>query len=205
MTDTYYVLKSAVEFQFKEKGSHFLAYAFPVETEEEAKQKLAELRKKYYNATHHCYAYTVGYPKAIIRQSDDGEPSGTAGLPIQNLIRARGIQNVLIAVVRYYGGIKLGTSGLIQAYKAAAAGVLNQAILQAKYLKKKVLVKVPFENLNEVMKIAKKHKQQPDWQTFLEDNYGKQQLTFQVRHSELPAFEISLRNLPYVEVDIETI
>lgn len=204
MNDTYYVLQSAAEFQFKEKGSRFLAYAFPVESEDDAKQKLTDLRKKYYDATHHCYAYTVGYPSVATRQSDDGEPSGTAGLPIQNQIRAKGVQNTLVVVVRYYGGTKLGAAGLVQAYKTAAAGVLNAAALKALYLTAKVTLKVPFANLNEVMTIAKKQKQQP----LFEENSNEpeiQYLSFQVRLSELPAFETALKLLHYIDFVVETL
>jgi uncharacterized YigZ family protein len=204
MNDTYYVLQSAAEFQLKEKGSRFLAYAFPVESEDEAKHKLTELRKKYYDATHHCYAYTVGYPKATTRQSDDGEPSGTAGLPIQNQIRAKGVQNTLVVVVRYYGGTKLGAAGLVQAYKTAAAGVLNEAVLKELYLTAKVTVKVPFANLNEVMTIAKKQKQQP----LFEENTANpeiQHLSFRIKLSELAAFEAALQPLHYVDFAVETV
>lgn len=204
MNDTYYVLQSAAEFQFKEKGSRFLAYAFPVESEDDAKQKLTDLRKKYYDATHHCYAYTVGYPSVATRQSDDGEPSGTAGLPIQNQIRAKGVQNTLVVVVRYYGGTKLGAAGLVQAYKTAAAGVLNEAVLKALYLTAKVTLKVPFAHLNEVMTIAKKQKQQP----LFEENSNEpeiQYLSFQVRLGELPAFEAALKPLHYIDFAVETL
>lgn len=203
MNDTYYVLQDVAEFQFKEKGSRFLAYAFPVESEDEVKQKLTALRKKYYDATHHCYAYTVGYPLAVNRQSDDGEPSGTAGLPIQNQIRAKGVQNTLVVVIRYYGGTKLGAAGLVQAYKIAAAGALQAATLKELYLTAKVAVKVPFAHLNEVMTIAKKQKQQP----LFEENSNDteiQYLSFRVRLSELPAFEAALKSLYYIDFSIET-
>ncbi len=202
MNDTYYVLQQATEFQFKEKGSKFLAFALPVQTEEQAKQQLTELRKKYYDATHHCYAYTVGHPQAVTRQSDDGEPSGTAGLPIQNQIRAKGVKNVLVVVVRYYGGTKLGVAGLVQAYKTAAAGVLDKAKLQTCYLTALLSVKVPFAHLNDVMMIAKKHRQQPMFIENMNDPQ-QQQLAFQVRLTEWPAFEEALRKLHYVTVATE--
>lgn len=204
MNDTYYVIQKAAEFELREKGSRFIAFAFPVESEDEAKRKLTELRKKYYDATHCCYAYTVGYPQATTRQSDDGEPSGTAGLPIQNQIRAKGVQNTLVTVVRYFGGIKLGASGLVRAYKTAAAEVLNITELKQCYLTAKITVKSPFDRLNDVMTIAKKYGQQPEFEPFSEAEAEFQRLTFRIRCRDAAAFEEALRRVRHLEIATET-
>lgn len=111
----------------KEQGSRFLAFAFPVSSESDIKMHLTTLRKKYYDATHHCYAWMLGADKSKFRANDDGEPNHTAGDPILGQIRAHNLTNVLVVVVRYFGGTKLGVGGLVQAYKAASASVLANA------------------------------------------------------------------------------
>jgi uncharacterized YigZ family protein len=112
---------------FKEKRSKFLAFAFPVENEAEIKEKIAFLKKKYHDARHHCYAYILGADKSVYRMNDDGEPSGTAGRPIHGQLLSKEVTNVLIVVVRYFGGVKLGTGGLRVAYKMAAKEVLEKS------------------------------------------------------------------------------
>jgi len=120
---------SPVEVIYKEKRSKFMAFAYPVENEAEIKEKIAFLKKKYHDARHHCYAYILGADKAIFRMNDDGEPSGTAGRPIHGQMLSKEVTNVLIVVVRYFGGVKLGTGGLRVAYKLAAKEVLENAII----------------------------------------------------------------------------
>ena len=127
--DTYKMLSAPGEGLYKEKGSKFIATAFTVTSEEEVKQALAEVKKKYYDARHHCYAYMIGPDKSCFRSSDDGEPSGTAGKPILNQILSKDVTNVCVIVVRYFGGIKLGVSGLINAYKTAARDALDNAVV----------------------------------------------------------------------------
>lgn len=140
------------EIIFKGKGSKFIGYAFPVSDEEEIKEKLAELWKKYPDATHICYAYRLGIDGEIYRVNDDGEPSGSAGLPIYNQIVSKGITNVLVASVRFYGGTKLGVSGLIKAYKLSSQSTLEQAEIVEKYLTKKLEFEFSYEDQGSVMR-----------------------------------------------------
>ncbi|MDR2971748.1 MAG: YigZ family protein [Bacteroidales bacterium] len=126
---TFYTISEPAEAIFKEKKSKFLAFAFPVENEAEIKEKVAFLKKKYHDARHHCYAYILGAEKLKYRMNDDGEPSGTAGNPIHGQLLSKEVTNVLIVVVRYFGGIKLGTGGLRVAYKLAAKKVLENATI----------------------------------------------------------------------------
>ena len=122
--DIYKTLNSPSEGLYKEKGSKFLAFAFPVYDETEIRNLIAEIKKQYYDARHHCYAWQLGLDKSNFRANDDGEPSGTAGKPIYGQILSHQLTNVLIIVVRYFGGIKLGTGGLVAAYKTAAADAI---------------------------------------------------------------------------------
>ena len=128
MDDTYRTIKRESEGYFRDRGSKFYAFAYPVETEDEVKEHLEELRKKYYDARHHCYAYQLGAEKTSYRINDDGEPSSSAGKPIFGRIQSHDLTNILIVVIRYFGGVKLGVPGLINAYKTAA----EEAILKNK-------------------------------------------------------------------------
>ena len=119
--DAYRSLAAPSEGLFKDNGSRFIALAYPVETEEEVKSIVAGLRKEYHDARHHCYAYRLGYQGDVFRASDDGEPAGSAGRPILGQIDSAGLSDVLVVVVRYFGGIKLGIPGLIRAYKTSTA------------------------------------------------------------------------------------
>jgi uncharacterized YigZ family protein len=124
---SFLTIESASEGLFKEKGSKFLAFAFPVKNESEIKLRLEELRKKYFDATHHCYAWILGADKKHFRAADDGEPGHSAGTPILGQIKSKNLTNTLVVVVRYYGGTKLGVGGLTQAYKSAAEFALANA------------------------------------------------------------------------------
>ncbi len=155
--DTYFTLKSPAEGAYKEKGSRFLAYAFPVESEEQIKEHLAALRKKYYDARHHCYAWILGYYGERTRANDDGEPSHSAGDPILGQIRAHKLTNVLVVVVRYFGGIKLGVGGLVHAYKTATADALSNAVIEERLITENVKIEFGYPLLNIVMKIVKDH------------------------------------------------
>lgn len=127
ITDTYRSIKENAEGLFKDKGSKFIAYAYPVDTEKEIKDIIQDLKKQHYSARHHCYAYRLGPKGEDYRANDDGEPSGTAGRPIHGQLLSNELTNVLVVVVRYFGGTLLGVSGLINAYKTAAADVLANA------------------------------------------------------------------------------
>lgn len=153
--DTYKTLEERCTGLFKEKGSKFITWAVPVKTEEEVKLVLEELRKEYYDARHHCYAYILGPDKSAWRANDDGEPSGTAGKPIHGQLLSFDLTNVLIVVIRYFGGTKLGVSGLINAYKTAA----RDAIISGKIIELTVnevyKIEFPYESMNEIMRIIK--------------------------------------------------
>ncbi|MDQ1354952.1 MAG: hypothetical protein QG657_5261 [Acidobacteriota bacterium] len=141
--------------EIKEKGSRFISYLYPVESKEAADAVITGLRKKYYDSTHVCFAYRLGKGEELyVRFNDDGEPSGTAGLPIYNEIKSKGYFNVLVAVVRYFGGVKLGTGGLTRAYGQAAAKVLNISKQITIHIKQKISLSFPFHFTGEIMQIV---------------------------------------------------
>ena len=153
--DTYKTIKQRSEGVFRDRGSKFLAIAFPVYTTEEIKKTLAELRKEYHDARHHCYAYRLGAAKEIFRANDDGEPSGSAGNPIMGQIRSKDLSNILIVVVRYFGGTLLGVGGLINAYRTAAANAIQDAIVITAAEQDLVEISFPYILMNNVMKIIR--------------------------------------------------
>ncbi len=144
--------------EFKEKGSRFLSYLFPVSTLKEVETRISELRKKYHDANHVCPAFRLGEgTEEYIRFSDDGEPGGTAGLPIFNEIKSKNYFNILAVVIRYFGGIKLGTGGLVRAYSASARQVLQTAQSVTVYLKKKLILEFPYEFTGEIMQVVNRY------------------------------------------------
>jgi uncharacterized YigZ family protein len=153
MIDTYRSIQHPSEAVYKEKGSKFLALAYPVETEEDIKRILSQLKKEYFDATHHCYAYVLGAKQEKWRANDDGEPNHSAGTPILNQIKAKGISDVLVVVIRYYGGTKLGVSGLINAYKTATALALEEVTLVQKVLTELIQITYNYSETNEIMAI----------------------------------------------------
>jgi uncharacterized YigZ family protein len=153
--DTYKSISVMSSGLYKEKGSKFIALAYPATTEGEVKDILKQLRKEYYDATHHCYAYILGPDKSATRANDDGEPSGTAGKPIQGQIQSFDLTNVLVVVIRYYGGTKLGVSGLIHAYRTAAKEALQLARIIELTVKEHYRIKFPYILMNSVMQLAK--------------------------------------------------
>jgi len=155
MEDTYQTIAAPSQGLYKEKGSKFIALAYPVYSEEEVKELLAELRRQYYDARHHCYAYTLGADKSRYRANDDGEPNHSAGDPILGQIRSAGLSNILVVIVRYFGGTKLGVSGLINAYKTAAADALANARLIEKHETALLQVYFTYPQMNEVMSLVK--------------------------------------------------
>lgn len=146
MDDAFLTIAKDVEDEiFKEMGSKFINYAFHVRNEDEIKQKLDELRERWPDATHHCYAYVLGIDKKNYRANDDGEPSGSAGLPIYNQILSSDLTNILIVSVRYFGGTKLGVPGLVKAYKYAAQIVIENAKIVTKYLTKSLILEFNYD------------------------------------------------------------
>ena len=153
--DTYKTIIGVAEGIYTEKRSKFIAIAIPVHTVEEIKQHLDIYQKKYYDARHVCYAYMLGHERKDFRANDNGEPSGTAGKPILGQINSNGLTDILIVVVRYFGGIKLGTSGLIVAYKAAAAEAIANATIIEKTVDDESAVAFEYPFMNDVMRIVK--------------------------------------------------
>ncbi|MBO6045375.1 MAG: YigZ family protein [Bacteroidales bacterium] len=153
--DTYSSIAGRSDGLFKDNGSRFIAQAYPVETEDEVKEIVGRLRKEYHDARHHCYAYRIGLDGGQWRANDDGEPSGSAGRPILGQIDAAGLSDVLVVVVRYFGGIKLGIPGLIRAYKTSTADALSQASVVEKVAGKFYRVTFPYLSMNAVMKVVK--------------------------------------------------
>jgi uncharacterized YigZ family protein len=155
MTNKYKTIQSVSQGLFREKGSRFISIAIPVKSADEVKSHLDEYKKKYHDARHHCYSYVLGPDRNIWRVNDDGEPSGTAGKPIMGQINSFELTNILIIVVRYFGGTLLGTSGLINAYRSSAMdAIVNSKIIE---LSVNVYYKVefPYSLMNKVMKIIK--------------------------------------------------
>lgn len=156
--DSYKTLtKPSSEASFKDKNSKFLAYAFPVKTEEEVKIHLEDLRKKHHSARHWCYAYQLGTDEAHyqFRANDDGEPNNSAGMPIYGQIQSFDVTNILIVVVRYYGGVKLGVGGLINAYKTAAQMALENSNIVVKTINQEIQLQFEYKDMNKVMRIIK--------------------------------------------------
>src|SRR5688572_3362799 len=153
--DTYFTIARPTTGLYKEKGSKFLAFAFPVSSEADIKENLAALRKAYFDARHHCYAYRLGAAGTIYRANDDGEPNHSAGDPILGQLKSAGLSYILVVVIRYFGGTKLGVGGLITAYKTATAEALAQAEIIEKYETRNLTLAFEYLQMNEVMAIVK--------------------------------------------------
>ncbi len=178
--DTYKTITQTSSGIYKEKGSKFIALAYPVTNEDEIKEILADLKKEYYNARHHCYAYVLNPDKSAWRVNDDGEPSGTGGRPIHGQIQSFDLTNILIVVVRYFGGTKLGVSGLINAYKSAAKDALSQAKIIEKTVNEVYKLEFPYEEMNDVMRIIKEEDLQ-----ILDNHYDEACIiTYSIRKNE---------------------
>ncbi len=153
--DTYKTVVGTFEAVIKERSSKFLALAYHVESAEEVRDIMEPLRKKFYDATHHCYAYRIGYKGEEWRANDDGEPSGTAGKPILGQLLSRDITNTLVVVVRWFGGTKLGVPGLIEAYRESTQAVLDVSRVEERTVDRIISIRYPFESMNGVMKAVK--------------------------------------------------
>lgn len=163
--DTYTSVAGESRGTYREKASRFIGLALPVESEEEARLKLETVRKEYYDANHHCFAYRLGPSGETYRISDDGEPSGSAGRPIHGQLLSANLSDILIVVVRYFGGTKLGVPGLINAYRTAAKEAIAHAVLREKVLTDRFTVTFEYAHMNDIMKILKEsgvsiHKQE---------------------------------------------
>lgn len=155
MITSFHTINNLSTGEYREKGSKFIALALPVSSEDEVKSNLAEIKKKYFDARHHCFAYVLGADKARFRAYDDGEPNHSAGDPILGQLRSRNLTNVLVVVVRYFGGTKLGVGGLVTAYKTAADEALKNAAVVEKQITLSLKIKFGYEAMPAVMKLVK--------------------------------------------------
>lgn len=189
MNDTFKTIVAPVkEVIFKEKSSKFLGYAFPVKTEEQIRQHLAEVKKEHFSVRHWCYAWQLGYGnKQHYRANDDGEPNNSAGIPIYGQIQSFDLTDVLIVVVRYFGGIKLGVGGLVQAYKQTAQLTLQEAEIVERIITQTLSISFDYKDMNKVMRVVKERNLQIIHQQ-LELNCT---LFIEVRNSEIE----QIRNL----------
>lgn len=155
MQDSFLTIADTSEGLYKEKGSKFLAFAFPCQNVDEVKTKQEELRKQYFDARHHCYAYVLGHAGDQTRANDDGEPNHSAGDPILGQIKSKNLTNTFVVVIRYFGGTKLGVSGLINAYKTATAEALEEADIVKREITENIILRFPYDEMNVIMKLVK--------------------------------------------------
>lgn len=189
--DTYKTIANPSEGIYTEKRSKFIAIAFPVRTLDEIKAYIETYQKKYYDARHLCYAYMLGAERKDFRANDNGEPSGTAGKPILGQINSHELTDILIVVVRYFGGIKLGTGGLVVAYKAAAAEALASATVIEKTVDEEVIVMFEYSFMNDVMRIVKE--EEPE---ILSQSYDMDcSMTLRIRRSMMPKLRARLEKV----------
>lgn len=194
MTDEYKTITEIIgEGFYSEKRSKFLAFAHHVETIDEIKDILASYRKKYYDARHVCYAYVLGADKADFRANDDGEPSSTAGKPILGQINSYDLTNVLVIVVRYYGGVNLGTGGLIVAYRTAASDALDHATIETRLVEEVITYSFPYPMMNAVMRVIKEMQPRIVSQTF--DNTCS--ISMSIRQEMAPVLRDRLEKLSF--------
>ena len=191
MDDTYLTISRTSEGIYKEKMSKFLAFAIPVSSVEDVKKQLEKYQKEYYDARHVCWAYMLGPQRTDFRSNDNGEPSGTAGKPILGQINSNELTDILIIVVRYFGGIKLGTSGLIVAYKAAAAEAISAATIIEKTVDEEVTVMFEYPFMNDIMRIVKE--EEPE---ILSQSYDMDcSMTLCIRRSMMPKLRARLEKV----------
>lgn len=189
--DSYKTIRTVSEGNYSEKRSKFLAFAIPVCTVDEVKQAVAEYQKKYYDARHVCYAYMLGAEHLDFRANDNGEPSGTAGKPILGQINSNELTDVLIIVVRYFGGVKLGTSGLIVAYRLAAAEAIANAEIIEKTVDEDITFYFEYPFMNEVMRIVKEENPQIISQVYDNDC----SMTLRIRKGAMPRLKARLEKV----------
>ena len=193
-TDVYNTIASqTAEGFYSEKRSKFYAFAFHVESEEEVKTIVQAYGKRFYDARHVCWAYVLGADGSVSRANDDGEPSSTAGKPILGQIVKNGLTDILVIVVRYFGGVKLGTSGLIVAYRTAAADAIEHATLETRYVEETVVFDFSYVMMNDVMRVVKEMKPRIVSQDF--DNSCR--ITLSIRRSEAEVLRTRLEKLAF--------
>ena len=195
--DKYRTVNAIAEGLYKEKGSRFISFIYPVKTEEEIKDILTEIKTKYYDARHHCYAYCLGANRERFRANDDGEPSSTAGKPILGQIVSNDLSNVLVVVVRYFGGIKLGVSGLIQAYRDAAANAILHAEIVERTVDEEIRIRFTYVVMNDVMKVLKE--EEPE---VLSRNFEMEcEMTLSIRLKDMPRLKERLLKIESLAIE----
>lgn len=192
-TDEFKTISNVGEGTYSEKRSKFLAFSHHVETEEQVKDIVAQYRKKYYDARHVCYAYMLGAERQVFRANDDGEPNSTAGKPILGQINSNELTDILIVVVRYYGGVNLGTGGLIVAYKTAAAEAIAASEIEIRQVEELVTYNFPYVMMNDVMRVVKEMKPRIVNQVY--DNTCE--ITLSIRKSEVEQLKNRLGKLSF--------
>jgi uncharacterized YigZ family protein len=190
LKDSYLMINKPAQGLFKVKGSKFISMAWPVNSEHEINTILKKTKKDYYDARHHCYAWKLQSSEGLFRADDDGEPSGTAGKPILGQINSRNLENILLVVVRYFGGILLGTGGLAKAYKNAAASALDNAVIIENIISDTLLFQLAYSDLKPFMKIACDLKAECLDQKFEMDCHVK----MNIRKSQTDFFLLALKN-----------
>ena len=197
MTDSYLTITAPCKGEYSEKRSKFLAFAFHVENTDEVKQWVGQYEREYYDARHVCYAYVLGHKRDQFRAVDNGEPSGTAGKPILGQLNKRELTNTLVIVVRYFGGIKLGTSGLQNAYKQATIMALDEANVEERTVDSKVTARFEYPLMNEVMRVVKEMNPRVLSQQF----EMTCQIVLQIRQSEASLLQTRLEQIRGVAVE----
>lgn len=197
MADTFLTLEAPAEGWYREKMSKFLAFAIPVETVDEARRTIADYQNKYHDARHVCWAYMLGAERTVFQSNDNGEPSGTAGKPILGQINSFGLTNIVIIVVRYFGGIKLGTSGLIAAYREAAREAITASSIVERHETTDISFTFPYLSMNAVMKIIKDSGAQIKSQSF--DNSCR--MAVAIRSDSAPGLRLKLTETDGTSID----
>ena len=198
MDNTYKTIVATATGQFKDRGSRFIGFLYPVSDEEEIKAHIAALKKEYHDATHYCYAYTLGHTgPAQTRLNDDGEPSGSAARPIFGQLQSAGLSDVLAVVVRYFGGTKLGVPGLINAYKAATRAAIDTAKIVEKQILDLAEASLPYDRANSLLQLLKKKEAVVRGMDYAE---GKSIIRFEIRHDRFAELQESISLMPSASV-----
>jgi uncharacterized YigZ family protein len=199
MDDTFKTIAQRAEGLYKEKGSKFIAYAYPIANEDEAKEIVQGLKKEFYDARHRCYAYRIGAKGESFRMNNDGEPSSTAGRPIYGQLLSYEVTNILVVVIRYFGGTKLGVSGLINAYQSATSDALGSASIVEKTVDVTFTAQFGYPMLNEVMKVMKDEQPKIEQQDF--DNSCT--IRMSIRKGRADILEAKLTSIEGLSLDID--
>jgi uncharacterized YigZ family protein len=197
-TDEYQTIESPSEGFYKEKGSRFIALAVPVQSIEDFKLQIEKIKKQYHDARHHCYAYRIGPEPYESRQNDDGEPSGTAGKPIYGQIQSFSLTNIMIVVVRYFGGVKLGTGGLIQAYKTSARDAVNNSKIITMTWNSRLSIRFDYINMDPVMKIIRDESAR----IISQESMEKCAISLEVRKGNLDSLVQKMSSLEMLDITV---